>query len=82
MKLLRLRVYRTVEFRYGFKVQTLRLALRFQTLTGSVKVHIFSCRYRVNATHKRKGLFKRSQRRATLLGQQRCTMLDENFKQV
>ena len=32
-----------VEFRYGFKL--LRLALRF---------HIFSCRYRVNATPKRK----------------------------
>ncbi len=33
----------TVEFRYGFKL--LRLALPF---------HIFSCRYRVNATPKRK----------------------------
>ena len=33
----------TVEFCYGFKL--LRLALRF---------HIFSCRYRVNATPKRK----------------------------
>ena len=33
----------TVEFGYGFKL--LRLALRF---------HIFSCRYRVNATPKRK----------------------------
>ena len=33
----------TVEFRYGFKL--LRLALLF---------HIFSCRYRVNATPKRK----------------------------
>ena len=28
------------------------------------------------------GLFKRSQHRATLLGQQCCTMLDEGFKQV
>ncbi len=44
-----------VEFRYGFKL--LRLAFQFQTLTVSVTVLILSCRYRVNATPKRKNFF-------------------------
>ena len=41
-----------VKFRYGLKL--LRLAFRFQLLRLALWFHIFSCRYRVNATPKRK----------------------------
>ena len=60
IKLSRLRVHTAptqmlgIELRYGFKFQRLAFRFRFKLLRLALRFHIFSCRYRVNATPNRK----------------------------